>query len=102
MSLRRYVPDEDDRIDGITFDPQGRMKYHPTFHPNHNKPFRASELVYLCKYYTIDGPRAIGYALGKTECTVSDRVCKLRKEGLYEFYKNMSDEDWLKIEGGTI
>jgi hypothetical protein len=97
---RRLEPDEYDRLDGITFDSQGRMQYNPTFHTNQGKPFVVSDLIYLCKYYTIDGPRKIGLALGRTEVTVMDRVCKLRKQNLYEYYKNISDDEWLKIESG--
>lgn len=54
--LRRQ-PDEDDRKDGITFDKMGRMQYNPIFHTNHGKPFTVSDLIYLCKYYGVDGAR---------------------------------------------
>jgi hypothetical protein len=97
---RRLEPDEDDRKDGITFDKQGRMQYNPSFHTNHGKPFSVSDLIYLCKYYTIDGPRTIGFALGKTEHTIMGRVAILRKENLYEYYKNISDDEWLTLEKG--
>jgi hypothetical protein len=97
-NVKRLVPDEDDKKDGITFDKQGRMQYHPDFHPNHGKPFSTSDLIYLCKYHKLDGPRGIGFALGKTEQTISVRLNDLRRDGDYEFYRNISDADWLRLK----
>lgn len=93
---RRLEPDQDDLIDGITFDKQGRMNYHPDFHPNHKTKFMLFDLIYLCKYYEVDGPRKISFALGRTEHTIMSKVAALRKSGLYDKYKNMSDDEWEK------
>lgn len=89
--------DEQDRLDGISYDPTGRMRYHPEFHPNHGKPFTTGELIYMCKYYDIDGPRSIGYALGKTPGVIQSKAAKLKFRGMFEEYKNMSDEEWEQI-----
>jgi hypothetical protein len=94
---RRTEPDEDDQKDGIKFDKLGRMKYNPDFHPNHGKPFTLDDLIYMCKFYEIDGPRKIAFALGKTEHTVMSKRSDLRKAGTFEQYKNISDEEWSKI-----
>ncbi len=76
--------------DDIQFDSFGRMVYHPDFHENHRKPFLEEELEYLCKYWEVDDLRNIAYALGRTEHTLSTRVSGLKKQGLYEHYKNLN------------
>lgn len=94
---RRTIPDEQDQIDGITFDKLGRMNYHPDFHTNHRTPFTLDELIYMCKFYEIDGPRTVSFAIGRTEHTIMSKVSDLRKQGQYQIYKNMSDDDWIKV-----
>lgn len=74
----------------IQFDRFGRMLYHPEYHDNHGKPFTESDLEYLCKYYEIDHSRSISFALGKTEHTLRAKVAYLKKNGLYEYYKNLN------------
>lgn len=86
---RKYELTQADIDDGIAFDAQGRMKYNPLYHENHGKAFTQEELEYMCKYYDIDGPRSIGFALGKTEHTIMAKVYDLRKSGLFEHYKNL-------------
>lgn len=77
-------------IDGIEYDKLKRMKYHPDFHFSHGKPFSESDLEYICKYYEVDHSRTIGFAIGKTEQTIRTKVDQLRKQGLYEYYKNLN------------
>jgi hypothetical protein len=72
------------------YDNQGRLKYHPDFHPNHKKTFTESDLEYLCKYYEVDGKKKMSLALGKTETTVSMKVVLLKKNGLFDYYKNLN------------
>jgi hypothetical protein len=81
----------------ITYDAHGRLVYNPEFHPNHGKSFTTDDLVYLCKYNDIDGPKLMAMALGKTEGTVANKVGDLRKSGLYQTFKEMPDELWEKI-----
>ena len=78
-------------IDGITFDDQGRMQYHPDFHPNHGEKMSKEELAYLCKFYEVDHARTMAFALGRTEHTLRAKVNKLKKAGLYDYYKKMWD-----------
>lgn len=73
----------------IEYDKQGRMKYHPSFHTRHKIPLTEEEKEYLCKFYEIDGRRTIAMALGKTETNISQIVHIFRKNGLYEYYKNL-------------
>ncbi|BBI32459.1 DNA-entry nuclease [Cohnella abietis] len=94
---RRKVLDENDRMDGITFDKLGRMNYHPDFHTNHKSRMSLDEIIYMCKYYEIDGPRTISFAIGRTEHTVMSKVYLLRKAGNFEKYKFMTDDEWLEL-----
>jgi predicted ArsR family transcriptional regulator len=72
------------------YDRHGRMKYHPEFHKNHEKPFTESDLEYLCKFYDVDGAKLISLALGRTEATVRSKLSNLKKRGLFEYYKNLN------------
>ncbi|MDF2650542.1 MAG: hypothetical protein K0Q73_6347 [Paenibacillus sp.] len=94
--IRRGNP-EDDLLDGISYDNFGRMEYHPVFHFNQGKPFKLDDLIYICKYHSIDEPRTLAFAIGKTEKSIATMISKLRKEGLYWNYRNMSDDQWEKI-----
>lgn len=87
---RKYELTQADIEDGIQFDILGRMKYNPSYHENHGKPFTIEELEYMCKYYEIDGFRSMGFALGRTEHTIASKVSDLRKSGMFEFYKNLN------------
>jgi hypothetical protein len=86
---RKYDLDEIDKADGIEFDSSGRMKYNPLYHFNHGKPFSEDDLEYLCKYHDIDGPRKVGLAIGRTECTCISRLDYLKKRGKYEHYRKL-------------
>jgi hypothetical protein len=74
----------------VEYDRWGRMKYHPEFHHNHGKPFTESDLEYLCKFYEIDGPLSISLALGRTQKIIMNKVSELKKQGLYDYYKNLN------------
>ncbi|MDR9794057.1 DNA-entry nuclease [Aeribacillus pallidus] len=74
----------------VEYDNFGRMKYHPSFHENRGKPFTESDLEYICKFYEFDGPELISLALGRTEKTIMTKVYELRKQGLYDYYKNLN------------
>lgn len=76
--------------DEIQVDKYGRMLYHPEFHPNHKKPFTEEELEYLCKFWEYDGRRTMSYALGRPERNLQSLVSKLRKKGLFDYYKNLN------------
>lgn len=65
-----------------SYDPFGRMRYHPAFHPNHKKPWTILDQKYLIENYVSDGPEEISFALGRTINTIMERVCALRKKGV--------------------
>lgn len=95
--MRRTVPTAEDIQDGITFDAQGRMNYHPEFHPNHRKKMTMDEKIYLAKYYPlIDNARTVAFALGRTEHTIMHITSKLRKTGELDRLRAMSDDEWLE------
>lgn len=75
-------------------DVKGRMAYDSTFHFAHGKRFSVDELIYLCKFYEYDGSRSIGFALGKTEATITKVFMQLRQNGKFYLYKRMSLEEW--------
>ncbi len=74
----------------ISFDRFGRMNYHPDFHFNHCKTMSEEELEYLCKFWEFDNCRTVAFALGRTEHSLDSTVNKLKKSGLYEYYKNLN------------
>ena len=86
--IRELTPEE--IREGIEYDNFGRIKFHPDYHFNHKKPFTDEELEYICKYYDTDGPRAIGFALGRTEMTIRTKVDWLKKNNLIGKYKSLN------------
>ncbi|WP_176542109.1 DNA-entry nuclease [Bacillus wiedmannii] len=74
----------------IEYDNSGRMMYNENFHTNHGKPFTEEELEYLCKYYEVDDSQTISLALGRTENTIRFKISVLKKQGKYEYYKNLN------------
>jgi hypothetical protein len=78
-------------MEKIRYDRCGRLKHHPEFHPNHNKPFSEEERAYLCKFYGFDGRKSMSMALGRRETAVAEEFRRLKREGLIEYYQKMWD-----------
>lgn len=76
--------------DEVVYDNYGRMMFNPTFHFNHGKKFTDEQLEYLCKFYEIDGMKSMAMALGKTEKVIGSKIAQLRRNGKYEYYKNLN------------
>jgi len=57
---------------------------------NQGEKYVIYELEYLCKYYEIDGLTTISLALGWTGDSVKSKLKKIRKQGLYKYYKNLN------------
>lgn len=66
----------------VSYDRYGRMQYHPDYHPNHGKPWKQPDQVYLIQRYDLDGSEQVSFALGRTIHTVMTRAYELRKAGL--------------------
>lgn len=74
----------------LKYDKSKRLMYHPEFHPNNKKSYTEEELEYLCKYWEHDHRQVMSFALGRPETTLQMKVHKLRKEGLFDYYKNLN------------
>lgn len=93
---------ETDSEEKFEYDRYGRMKYNPAIHFNQGKSFTKGDLFYLCKFYEIDGPVKMMYALGRTELVLQQKVRVLKEFGLYNFYKNAPDQLWLLAEPAVV
>lgn len=83
--------DDPDDIGPIQYDNHGRMKYHPAYHFNHGKEYTLKELSYICQQYRRGNVKNLSMAVGRTEGTLRTLVDNLRKEGKFDFYKNLKD-----------
>jgi hypothetical protein len=79
---------------GIVYDRNGRMLYHPEFHDRHGQPFTKEELAYLCKFWDIDDCQTLAFALGRTEFTLKTKVRRLRKQQMFDRYKELWDKQF--------
>lgn len=64
------------------YDKQGRMQYDPELHFNQGEKWNEEDTEYLIKWYHIIGVEEMALALGRSEQTVFDKVCKLRRKGI--------------------
>ena len=69
-----------------------RMKYDPEFHDNHRAPWSKADLVYLCKMYDSMSKEDLSFALGRTHSTILSKAHHLRKNGKFDYYKNLEEE----------
>ncbi len=67
-------------IENVTYDRYGRMQYHPDYHPNHGKPWKQPDQVYLIQRYDLDGPEQVSFALGRTIHTIMTRAREVNHE----------------------
>jgi len=59
-----------------------------------NKRYTPHELMYICKFYEVDGPGLMAAAFDRTTKSIAELVRNLRKNGLYEHYQNMWDQHY--------
>lgn len=69
-----------------------RLTYNSELHSNHKKEWTTKDLIYLCGVYEIDKKRDISIALERTENAILQKANILRKQGLFEKYKEMYKE----------
>ncbi|SMQ75788.1 hypothetical protein SAMN05444673_2545 [Bacillus sp. OV166] len=81
---------KEDLEDGLRFDKQGRMLYHPDFHFNNGKRYTEEELEYLCRFFDFDDIRTISFALGRPETSLATQVSMLKKQGKFSYYKRLN------------
>lgn len=70
-----------------------RLKYNLELHPNHQKEWTIKELIYLCGGYNIDKKQDISLALGRTEDAILEKANVLKKQKLFEKYKEMYEKE---------
>lgn len=74
----------------LTYDVKGRMRYNPDYHPNMGKTWTESDIEYACKYYEVDDLEVLAMALGRTADSVSVKINTLKRQGKFEYYKNLN------------
>lgn len=77
-------------MQAVEYDSCGRMFYNPEFHPHHGESWSESDLEYLCKYHEYDGLKCMELALGRTQKTIASKITDMRKNGKYQYYKNLN------------
>jgi len=74
----------------VQYDACGRMLYHPEFHDNQGKRWSEEDLEYVCKFAEVDDLETLALALGRTKATVAEKMHKLRKQNLFDYYRNLN------------
>lgn len=67
-------------------DKNGRLLYSPELFKNKGRSWTTNELIDLVGYGQTMKREELGLMLGRTPGTCSDKICKLKKSGNYEFY----------------
>lgn len=74
----------------VVYDSCGRMKYHPFFHDRQGTKWSQEDLEYLCRFSEVDSLKNMAMALGRTETSVAEKICRLRENGKFEQYRNLN------------
>lgn len=59
------------------------------------KELSLEKQIYLCKYHDVDTD--LKTTIGLSELEVQEYIEKLKKDGMYEKYRNLDDEEYEKI-----
>ena len=79
-----------DAITNFSRDPHGRLDYHPLLHVRQGTPWTDDDMEYLCKYHEIEELEMIALALERTTKSVATKLTQIKKQGKYEYYKNLN------------
>ena len=71
------------------YDSLGRLKYDPDLLDCHQGRYTEDDLAYMCAMHGSMSLTDIGLAVGRTPCAVAVKLGSLKKQGLYEHYRNM-------------
>lgn len=82
----------------IEYDNQGRMKYNPELHFNQGQKWSKEDTDYLINWYHIVGVEEMSLALGRSEQTILEKVCKLRRKGIMPKGKNSYNLRLLRLD----
>lgn len=72
------------------YDAHGRLKYHPSLHTKHGQPWTEEDLEYLCKFHGVEPLATLALALDRPETSIATKIRVLKREGKYEYYRNLS------------
>lgn len=64
-------------------------KYNKNLYFNYSKNYTTKELIYLCGVYETDKCKDISIALGRTVKSIYQKIFELKKEELFDYYKNL-------------
>lgn len=78
------------------YDVCNRLKYHPELHERHYKYWLEDELEYICKFHDVDELTTLALAVGRPDTAVASQLSELRKNGKYEYYRNL-DKHYVSI-----
>ena len=54
--------------------------------------------IYIAKYYEDLGIQEVAKSFYTTKEKIKNEIVEMRKNGTYEIYKNLSDDEWIKLE----
>ncbi|MBO1003140.1 DNA-entry nuclease [Pseudogracilibacillus auburnensis] len=79
-------------VEGIEYTASNhRIRYSPEFHDNHGKQWTDEDLAYLCSSWDGMKKADIAMALGRTHGTVLTKAYALKRNGQFDYYKNLGD-----------
>lgn len=80
----------EDLEEQVTYDVCGRMQYHPSYHDKQGTKWTEEDVEYLCKYESIDQLETLAMALGRTKATIAEKLYRLKRNGKYDYYRNLN------------
>ncbi|MCM3701878.1 hypothetical protein [Paenibacillus macerans] len=60
-----------------------------------------ADKIYIAKYFEHDGSPSLGAAMGVTQQCIISCVKRMKKNGEWELYRSLSDEEYEKIVEAT-
>lgn len=75
----------------------GRYTFIPEYHSLRGKQLTLAERVYLAKYFDIDGPRYMSLSLERPLNNIDTQVQRMKKNGEWDLYRNLTEEEYEKI-----
>lgn len=76
--------------DCVEYDVNSRIRFNELLHFNQGELWTEDDTKYLCKYHEIDGLKSISLCLGRTSKSVAEKLLKLKKNGKYDYYRNLN------------
>lgn len=86
--------------EGIEYDEDGRLKYHPDFHTEQGKQFTTMEIAYLCKFLDTDDLKSLSFALGRTEQVLYNMIATIKKNNLFDHFVQTWDRAYERYQKG--